>query len=243
MILNNKALLCIGLPIQPERLAPVHDNAFLLELAMDMVLKYKDANIRTVEKDGRMLFVLADICGVLGLTNPSMVAKSLENDEKTIEYHKSDLGIKNESGNQNIIMINEAGLYNLIFKSEKPEAKDFKRWVTHDVLPSIRQYGFYIDTSFEMHTKDIAELLLLSHVAVIKQVGNVLPQYWYHCNGVGRNMGLKLNALESFLVIARACRENLKFISEDLPEPVRKIAAGMGVRFDVTFSEYKKMIL
>jgi hypothetical protein len=145
MILNNKALLCIGLPIQPERLAPVHDNAFLLELVMDMVLKYKDANIRTVEKDGRMLFVLADICGVLGLTNPSMVAKSLENDEKTIEYHKSDLGIKNESGNQNIIMINEAGLYNLIFKSEKPEAKDFKRWVTHDVLPSIRQYGFYID--------------------------------------------------------------------------------------------------
>jgi prophage antirepressor-like protein len=237
MILNSKALLCIGLPIQPARLAPVHDGAFLLELVMDMLLKYQDAQVRTINlDDGQIWFVLNDLCEILGLSNPTMVAKSLDDDELA----KSDLASLGQRGG---LLVNESGLYSVIMRSEKPEAKEFKRWVTHDVLPSIRQYGFYIDTSFEMHTKDIAELLLLSHVAVIKQVGNVLPQYWYHCNGVRRNMGLKLNALESFLVIARACRENLKFISEDLPEPVRKIAAGMGVRFDVTFSEYKKMIL
>lgn len=104
--------------------------------ALQKVFNYQGAQVRTVVKDGEPWFVVKDVCDVLGLTNPSESIKALDNDEK------STLRISEGGPEANII--NEAGLYSLIIRSNKPEAKTFKRWITHEVIPSIRKHGAYI---------------------------------------------------------------------------------------------------
>ena len=100
------------------------------------VFSYHGANVRTVNKDGNPWWVLKDVCHILGLSNPTIVAARLDTDEVT----KFDLG--GLSGESNIV--NESGLYNVILRSDKPEAKLFKRWITHEVIPSIRKTGGYV---------------------------------------------------------------------------------------------------
>lgn len=99
------------------------------------IFNYNGNEVRTVQKDGEPWWILKDVCGVLGLKNPTMIAERLEDDEVT----KLNLG--GLSGETNII--NESGLYNVILRSDKPEAKPFRRWVTGEVLPSIRKTGSY----------------------------------------------------------------------------------------------------
>ena len=96
-----------------------------------------NANIRVVEIDGQPFFVAKDVCESLELTNITVTLDRLDNDELT--------SVKLNSGGQMREMkaVNEYGLYNLILGSRKPEAKQFKRWITHDVLPSIRKHGKY----------------------------------------------------------------------------------------------------
>lgn len=93
--------------------------------------------VRTVICDGEPWFVAADICRVLDLDDTGRATERLDADELT--------RIKIESGSQNreMIIVNEPGLYSLVLGSRKPEARAFKRWITHDVLPSIRKYGMY----------------------------------------------------------------------------------------------------
>jgi prophage antirepressor-like protein len=95
---------------------------------------FEDHEVRTVEIDGEPWFVLADACKVLELSNPSMVAKKLDDDERT----KFDLGRQGET-----TIINESGLYTIVLRSDKPQAKPFRKWVTSEVLPSIRKTGSY----------------------------------------------------------------------------------------------------
>jgi prophage antirepressor-like protein len=99
------------------------------------VFTYQSNKVRTVFINGEPWWVLKDICTVLGLSNPTIVAARIDTDEVT----KFDLG--GLSGESNIV--NESGLYNVILRSDKPEAKEFKRWITHEVLPSIRKTGGY----------------------------------------------------------------------------------------------------
>lgn len=93
---------------------------------------------RYIKRDEELWFVANDVCRVLGYANPrDALAKHVDDDEKGVA--KCDtLG-----GVQTLAIINESGLYSLIFGSTLPAAKKFKRWVTHEVLPSIRKYGFY----------------------------------------------------------------------------------------------------
>ena len=100
------------------------------------IFNYQDKQIRTVEKDGEPWFVLKDVCDVLDISNPTMTASRLDADEVT----KFDLG--GLSGESNII--NESGLYNVILRSDKPQAKPFRKWVTGEVIPSIRKHGAYM---------------------------------------------------------------------------------------------------
>lgn len=99
------------------------------------IYNFEGSDVRAINKDGEPWWVLKDVCDVLELRNPTIVASRLDEDEVT----KFDLG--GLSGESNII--NESGLYNVILRSDKPKAKDFKRWVTHEVLPSIRKHGIY----------------------------------------------------------------------------------------------------
>lgn len=100
--------------------------------------------IRTVQINGEPWFVAKDICFALGLGNTSQAVSRLEESEKTTVI-KNDIGIINDLDiNPKIILINESGLYFLIFKSQKPEARDFQKWVTSEVLPAIRKHGGYL---------------------------------------------------------------------------------------------------
>ena len=100
--------------------------------------EYKGANVRTVEIDGEVWLVAKDVCEVLGIQNHKDAISSLDDDEK------SGVAITDPIGREQVTsVINEPGLYKLTFKSRKPAAKEFTRWVTHEVLPTIRQTGSY----------------------------------------------------------------------------------------------------
>lgn len=90
--------------------------------------------IRTVMKDGEPMFCLVDICRALEISNPSKVAQRLDDDERT----KFELGRAGETN-----FITESGLYAVILRSDKPNAKKFRKWITSEVLPSIRKTGAY----------------------------------------------------------------------------------------------------
>lgn len=95
-------------------------------------------SVRALTIDSQPWFVAKDVCDALGLSNVGQAIVGLDEDEK--DSITIDDGTP---GNPNKAIITEAGLYSLILRSRKPEAKRFKRWVTHEVLPSIRNHGVY----------------------------------------------------------------------------------------------------
>lgn len=100
---------------------------------------FKGASLRTLtDKAGEPWFVAKDVCDILGHSNVSMALDRLDDDERS----KFNLGRQGETN-----IVNEAGLYVLVLGSRKPEAHEFKRWVTHEVLPQIRRTGGYIPTT------------------------------------------------------------------------------------------------
>lgn len=107
------------------------------------IFKYKSIEerqfdeIATVEIENEIWFAAPDVCNILGLTNVTEALRSLDDDEKlTSELLRSGQLRKTN-------LVNESGLYALIFKSRKPSAQQFRKWVTKEVIPSIRQKGFY----------------------------------------------------------------------------------------------------
>ncbi len=101
------------------------------------IFRNKDfGEIRTLEINNEPWFVASDICKALELTNATVSVGRLDEDEKS----KFNLGLSGGATN----IINEYGLYNLVLASRKKEAKQFKRWITHEVLPTIRKHGAYM---------------------------------------------------------------------------------------------------
>lgn len=102
------------------------------------VWNYEGAEVRTVQIDGEPWFVLTDVCRELEISNSRMAADRLENDEL--------MSVKLTSGGQRreMTIVNESGLYTVILRSDKPQAKPFRKWVTSEVLPSIRKHGAYM---------------------------------------------------------------------------------------------------
>lgn len=99
--------------------------------------------VRAVTLEGEPWFVAADVCRALGLGNSSMAVSKLDDDEK-MTLSLTDSHSNQRGGAQMATIINEPGLYALVLSSRKPEAKAFKRWITHEVIPSIRKTGGYI---------------------------------------------------------------------------------------------------
>lgn len=102
------------------------------------VFNYNGNEVRTIQKDGEPWWVLKDVCEVLGLSSPHKVFDRLDEDEKGRNQ------IPTPGGEQEMTVINESGLYNVILRSDKPEAKPFRKWVTSEVLASIRKHGAYM---------------------------------------------------------------------------------------------------
>ena len=93
---------------------------------------------RFIMRDREPWFVATDICRALEIKQPTKALSRLDDDEKGVTT------IHTLGGPQQMLIVSEPGLYRLIFTSRKPEARQFQRWVTHEVLPSIRKYGYYV---------------------------------------------------------------------------------------------------
>lgn len=131
--------------------------------------------IRTITKDNEPMFCLMDICKALGMKNPTMVASRLEDDEVT----KFDLGSKRGETN----FVTESGLYAVILRSDKPNAKKFRKWVTGEVLPSIRKNGGYIANQENLTPEQIVANALVVAQNIItqkdKQIEEMKPKANY----------------------------------------------------------------
>lgn len=144
-------------------------------MSAPVIYQFEQQPVRIIQDEhGEPWFVAVDVCAALAISNPSDALKRLDADEKmtldTTEGHSGQRG-----GAQSLNVVSEAGLYSLILTSRKPEAKRFKRWVTHEVLPAIRQTGRYsvIDpmASLPTATRDRVGALLLIGEAVAKVPG------------------------------------------------------------------------
>ena len=104
---------------------------------------FHNSPLRTLtDKNGEPWFIAKDVCNVLGLNNVGQALARLDDDEKSsITLNDGTPGTPNKA------IVSESGLYSLILASRKPEAREFQRWVTHEVLPSIRKHGIYATES------------------------------------------------------------------------------------------------
>jgi prophage antirepressor-like protein len=123
--------------------------------------------IRVVEKEGQPWFVASDICKVLDVQNVTQALYRLDDDERSM----FNIGRQGEAN-----IVNEYGLYNLILASRKPEAKKFKRWVTHEVLPSIRKNGGYIANQESLTPEQIVAQALIVANNIIQEKDRLLAE-------------------------------------------------------------------
>jgi len=107
---------------------------------MDLLTLYyndKQVIVRKVNNNAETLWCLVDVCNILDLTDPHKVAERVDEDDKFL------IETSTTAGKRKAWFVNESGLYQVIFESNKPEAKVFRKWVTKEVLPTIRKYGQY----------------------------------------------------------------------------------------------------
>ena len=163
--------------------------------------------IRTITKDNEPMFCLMDICKALDMKNPTMVASRLEDDEVT----KFDLGSKRGETN----FVTESGLYAVILRSDKPNAKKFRKWVTGEVLPSIRKNGGYIANQENLTPEQIVANALVVAQNIItqkdKQIEEMKPKANYfdalvdkklntNIRDTAKELGIGEKAFVSFLI-------------------------------------------
>ena len=121
--------------------------------------------IRTTIQNGEPWFVAADVCKALMIKNNRDAINRLDSDEKnTVALTDGN------RGNPNTTIVNEAGLYSLVLGSRKPEAKAFKRWITHDVIPMIRKTGGYMtDSLLERIQKEPAVIVEFAQALILEK--------------------------------------------------------------------------
>lgn len=119
--------------------------------------------IRAMKRDGEAWFVAVDVCKALEIGNPSQAVKRLDEDERCTL-------ISNEGRQMNIV--SESGLYSLVLSSRKKEAKTFKRWITHEVLPEIRKTGGYNSQVSEEYKQKRLEAMMMNAKARLMKEQN-----------------------------------------------------------------------
>lgn len=104
----------------------------------EIVKIFNEQPIRIMDNGGEPWFIVKDVCNVLEIKQPSRAVEGLDDDEKGV------INIHTHGGEQEMLVVNEPGLYSLILRSRKPQAREFKRWITHEVIPGIRKNGAYV---------------------------------------------------------------------------------------------------
>lgn len=130
----------------------------------------KFGEIRTVVINGEPWFVAADVCRALEISNSRDAVQRLDEDEKGVVLTDT------RGGQQSMTAINEPGLYVLVLGSRKPEAKEFKRWITHDVIPTIRKTGGYVNNdelfieTYFSQVEESTKAMLRATLATVREV-------------------------------------------------------------------------
>ncbi len=133
------------------------------------IFNYQSNEVRTVEMNGEPWFVLKDVCAVLGISHITDTAKRMDEDEVGQTEVIDSIG-----RSQSTYVINESGLYNVILRSDKPEAKPFRKWVTSEVLPSIRKNGGYIAGQEQLTPQELmAKALLVANKTLAEREARI----------------------------------------------------------------------
>lgn len=193
---------------------------------MDNLQIFKNENfgeIRTVIIDTEPMFCLADVCKALEISNPSKVAQRLDEDERT----KLELGRAGETN-----FITESGLYAVVLRSDKPNARSFRKWVTSEVLPSIRKNGGYLAGRENDPPEVVIAKALVVAQNVIKQneqrIAELTPKADYFDALVDRNLLTNLRDTAKELGIKQKqfikWLEEKRFIYRDMRNDIKPFA-------------------
>lgn len=150
--------------LTPDTQSPATQSPLMMENAMSALVpfQFEEHAVRVHHRDGQPWFVLADICRVLDIANVGNAAARLDADER------EDIRIPDVTGrSQPTIAVNESGMYKLILRSRKVEAKRFTKWVTGEVLPAIYRTGVYGAPAAPLDLNDpaILQRLLIEHTS------------------------------------------------------------------------------
>ncbi|WP_116425407.1 BRO-N domain-containing protein [Pseudomonas citronellolis] len=165
-------------------------------MSLPIQYAFEGTEVRVVMINGEPWFFAVDVCSALGLKDTNKALQALDSDEKREHENYSGSGRKP-------FLINEAGLYSLILRSHKPEAKRFKRWVTHEVLPAIRKHGAYVMPEAQPQ-EPAQDAPLAAHVEAdqIVSAGRAFRALFTSARAMG--MGRRLAATRANLAAFRA---------------------------------------
>ena len=191
---------------------------------------YNGMNVRTAVVNGESWFVAADICRILDIGNPSDALSRLDDDEKNTLVLTEGI-----PGNPEKRVVNEAGLYTLILRSRKPEARAFKRWVTHEVLPAIRKTGIYA-TEAILDNPDLA-IAALTKLKEERNRARELAQI----NAAQQQQLAELRPKATYFDLVLQCRElvSTSTIAKDYGEYGVWIT---GISFDTDSTAWRKCV-
>jgi prophage antirepressor-like protein/mRNA-degrading endonuclease toxin of MazEF toxin-antitoxin module len=180
------------------------------------VFNYQGNQVRTVLKDGESWFVAKDVCDILELTDGRKSIELLDDDERNIIPVMDSMGRMQDS-----YVVNEPGLYSLVLKSRKPEAKAFKRWITHDVIPQIRRTGSY-------------SVQPLSQLEILKQSVDLLLEQQKEIAAVKENLTTVNHRIDSLDAV------NVEGDPQQrLVKMVQKLAYKSGITYSTAWNQFK----
>ena len=152
-----------------------------------------EITVRVVERDGAFWFVATDVCRALGLANPTETVRSLDEDERGLSTTETS------AGSREAVVVSESGVFKMIFKSRKPDAAKFRKWVTSEVLPSIRATGRYMGAA-ATEPVSLPEALWLRIIMEARQTfgARVAAELWL-VSGLPVVVGMRQHLLQSDL--------------------------------------------
>ena len=178
--------------------------------------------VRTVNMGGEPWFVAVDVCNTLNINNPTAALSRLEDDERmTLSLSEGHSGQR--GGARKLNAVNEFGLYTLILRSRKPEAQAFRRWITHEVIPSIRKNGAYMTDAV---------------IARLEENPELVPEYLNHLrneNARAKELRRQLDTVTGKLAIAQPKADYytayvnsedalcFRYVAKELGVPERKL--------------------
>lgn len=178
------------------------------------IFVYGGEQLRTVQRDDGLWWVLRDVCRVLNIGNVTDTKKRLDPDEVDL----TDL-IDSMGRVQSTTIINEPGLYAVILRSDKPEAKAFKRWVTHDVLPSIRKTGAYGVPPERLAKLDEYQAKLDRNRKLLADIERYTAQ-------AGRQAHEARKCYDEWRKTREGIRDNVRFWEECIAQEIRQLSEG-----------------